>query len=61
MKLLNSRQVAERLGVDLRTVHRMADAGRLPYVAKLEGATGAYVYDPDAIDTIAQQRQEANA
>jgi excisionase family DNA binding protein len=61
MKLLTTKQVAERLGVDVRTVHRMADTGRLPYVTKLEGATGAYVYDPDAIDAIAQQRQEANA
>jgi excisionase family DNA binding protein len=59
--LLNTRQVAERLGVDPRTVHRMAEDGRLPYMAKLEGSTGAYVFDPDVIDDVTQLRQEDGA
>jgi excisionase family DNA binding protein len=60
-RLLTTKQVADRLGVDPRTVHRMADDGRLPCVAKLEGSTGAYVFDPDVIDGVARQRQEATA
>jgi excisionase family DNA binding protein len=61
--LLTTRQVAERLGVDPRTVHRMADDGRLAYVAKLEGATGAYVFDPAVVDDAAREwkRQEADS
>jgi excisionase family DNA binding protein len=58
---LTSRQVAERLGVDLRTVHRMADDGRLPSAGKLPGLTGAYLFDPAVIDDVAQLRQEDGA
>jgi excisionase family DNA binding protein len=61
--LLTSRQAAERLGVDLRTVHRMAGAGRLPPAGKLPGRTGAYLFDVAVIDDAAREwkRQEANA
>jgi excisionase family DNA binding protein len=59
MRYLTARQVAERLGVDLRTVHRMARSGRLRIIDKLPGRTGAYLFHPATIDK-AQQRQEAD-
>jgi excisionase family DNA binding protein len=59
MRYLTSQQVAERFGVDLRTVHRMARSGRLRIIDKMPGRTGAYLFHPDTIDK-AQKRREAN-
>lgn len=35
--------------------HRRAAAGTLPYVVKLSGRTGAYLFRREVIDLIAQQ------
>jgi hypothetical protein len=47
------------LGKSTRTVHRMAESGELPYVEKLDGLTGAYVFDPGVIEVIVRQQQKA--
>lgn len=48
--LLTTTDVAAQLGVSVRTIHRMAKAGTLPYVVKVPGETGAYLFDPAVID-----------
>lgn len=48
--LLTSFQVAVRLGKSLRTVQRMADAGRIPIAQKLPGPNGARLFRPSEID-----------
>jgi predicted site-specific integrase-resolvase len=45
--------VAKRLGVPSRTIQNRVRAGKLPYVAKLDGRTGAYLFDPAVIEEIA--------
>jgi excisionase family DNA binding protein len=60
MRYLTTRQVADRFGVHPRTVSRWVRSGQLSHAAKLAGRRGAYLFDPAAIDDIAQQRQEAS-
>ena len=47
--LLTSPQAGRILGKSARTVVRMADSGDLPYVQKLAGPNGAYLFDPEVI------------
>ena len=49
-RLFTTTQVATLLGKSPRTIHRMADTGRLPYVAKLTGTRGAYVFEPAVVE-----------
>jgi excisionase family DNA binding protein len=58
-RLLTTAQVAAKLGKSTRTVQRMAESRELPYVAKLPGPRGAYVFDPEVVELAA--RQEASA
>jgi excisionase family DNA binding protein len=62
-RLLTTGQVAERLGLHIRKVQRMAGNGELPYAEKLPGPNGRYVFDAAVIDVLArqQQREEARA
>ena len=55
MDNLTSAQVAERLGVSVKTVHRMVLAEDLRPAAKLPGRTGAYLFDPADIETLARR------
>jgi excisionase family DNA binding protein len=55
--LLTASQVAELLGVSLRTVQHRAQLGQLPYVQKLPGKTGAFLFDSD--DIIGCEPQDA--
>lgn len=48
-ELLLTRDVAERLGVDVRTVHRWVIAGRLAPVKKMPGRTGGLLFTADAV------------
>lgn len=48
-QLITSAQLAARLGVNVKTITRKAANGTLPYVHKLDGIRGAYLFDPDAI------------
>lgn len=62
-RLLSTGQVARKLGLHIRKVQRMAEAGDLPYVDKLPGHNGRYLFDATLIEHIARQRerQEASA
>lgn len=46
---ITTKEVAEQLGRSKATVKRMAADGRLPYVTKVSGDTGAYLFDPAAV------------
>lgn len=52
-ELVTTAEVADRLGCDVRTVHRMVRTGRLTPVQKLPGRTGSYVFSPADIDALA--------
>lgn len=52
-------QAADVLGVSIRTVHRMIDSGTLVPLAKLSGATGAYLLDADHVAEVAATRRSA--
>jgi excisionase family DNA binding protein len=56
-RLLSTGQVAERLGLHIRKIQRMAENGELPYVEKLPGHNGRYVFDAALIDVLARQQQ----
>ena len=60
-RLLSTGQVAKRLGIHIRKVQRMAEAGDLPYVDKLPGHNGRYVFDAAVIEVIAKQRERESA
>ena len=47
------------LGKSTRTVQRMAESGQIPAV-KMDGLTGAYVFDPTVVELIARQQQKAS-
>lgn len=45
LDLVTTAEVAEHLGVHVRTVHRMIEAGKLKPVAKAPGLRGAYLFN----------------
>lgn len=49
MSKILTAEAAKILGVSVRTVHRQAESGELPFEMKLPGPRGAYVFDEDAI------------
>jgi len=53
--LITTRQAAEVLGKSERTVQRMATSGQLPYVQRLAGPTGVYLFDPDVVHELARE------
>lgn len=55
-ELLTTAQTADRLGISVPTVNRWAAGGRLPFVQKLEGPRGAYLFDPDVIDALTESK-----
>lgn len=50
--LITTAEVAEQLGCDVRTVHRMVRTGRLTPRQKLPGRTGSYVFDASDVDAL---------
>lgn len=50
--LLPTAAVARRLGMDVRTVHRLVKRGQLVPVIKGEGIRGAYFFDARDIDRL---------
>lgn len=56
---IGTAQAAELLGRSVATVKRLAKSGDLPYVFKMEGETGAYVFSRTAIEAIAKSGQVA--
>ena len=61
--LLSTTEAAEALGVSVRTVHRLANSGRLHVAHKLPTGTGAYLFYKADIDAYldAQTRTTAKA
>lgn len=53
--LIGSADAAAILGIDRSVLLKRVKAGRLEPVQKLSAATGAYLFDRDAIETIAAQ------
>ena len=47
--LLSAEQVGELLGVSASTVRRRTREGTVPYVTKMPGSTGAYLYEREAV------------
>lgn len=46
---LSTREVAKRLKVSVRTVHRLVGRGALKPVVKQPGDSGAYVFDEESV------------
>jgi phage terminase Nu1 subunit (DNA packaging protein) len=49
--VIDTATVAAIYGVNVRTVHNWARSGRLPFVLKIRGKRGAYVFDPAVVAT----------
>ena len=47
---------AALLGLNRRQVVRLVESGRLTPITKMDGTTGAYVFDPSAVDALAEER-----
>lgn len=60
-KVLTTPEVALRLRKSRRTVHRMAASGALPVVQKLPTARGAYLFDREAVERLAQETAKGGA
>lgn len=56
---LTSPEVAARLRRSVRTVHRLALAGDLPYALKLPGPNGAFLFHPNVVDEYQNRRAAA--
>ena len=58
IKLLTSGEAAERLGVHRNTVARMVDRGLMYPAAMVNIAkNGSYVFTPDEIERVREQRE----
>lgn len=53
--LVGASEVRDLTGWDIRTVHRKAAAGEIPYVQKLPGSRGQYLFDRAAIVDVAEK------
>lgn len=51
--LLGTTEAAERLGLSVRTIHRLVARGHLSPATKLPGSTGAYLFAAADVDTLA--------
>ena len=56
LSLLTSREAAARMGCDIRTIHRLVARGQLVPAAKLPGETGAYLFAPNDVDRLRDER-----
>ena len=60
--LLTSPQVAKQLGVSVRTVHRLVEAGRLQAAQRIDyGRNGALLYEPAEVRAYLARRDEDDA
>lgn len=59
--LATTKQASQILRVDVRTVHRMAEDGRLTPVVKVPGATGPYLFNRTDVERVAASRQTTAA
>ena len=56
MNLLSTAVAAERVGVSVRTLNRMAEAGKIAAAWKGEGKRGGYLYDPAEVERVAAEQ-----
>lgn len=54
--MCSAAHAADVLKLSVRTVLRRANSGDLPVLGKLDGPTGSYVLDLDAVEALAQER-----
>lgn len=59
--LITTQQASKILRVNIRTVHRMVGRGELPAAIKIEGRTGAILFDEADVHALAEQRQRPAA
>jgi len=52
---LETSRVAEALGVDVRTIHRWVEAGRITPVYKLPGLRGPYLFTAAEVERVQQE------
>jgi predicted DNA-binding transcriptional regulator AlpA len=55
-ELITTAQASELLGITVAWINKQAAKGRIPYVQKLPGRTGAYVFDREEIERLAATR-----
>lgn len=53
---MTTAQAAAALGVSVRTIHRMVDAGTLTATIKLPGLRGAYLLDANQIASVKRNK-----
>ena len=49
---ITAREVAKILGIGRRQVLRLIESGNIPTLGKLDGGTGAYLFDRFAIENL---------
>ena len=52
---IGAKEVAKILGIDRRQILRMVKAGKLPTLTKLDGDTGAYLFNRSDIEALANE------
>lgn len=55
-QVIGSAEACSILGVDRSTLVRMVQAGRLVAATKLPGPSGAYLFDRETVEQLAEQR-----
>jgi excisionase family DNA binding protein len=59
--LITTAETARLLGVSIRTVHRMAGSGKLPYAHRAPTPRGQYIFSRQVVEWfIAQQERKAS-
>lgn len=59
--LLTTQQAAERLGVSRRTLTRWVESGKLAIADRLPGETGAFLFEPAALDRFLSEPEPSEA
>ena len=52
---IGAKEVAKILGIDRRQILRMVKAGGIPVLGKLDGDTGAYLFDRSDIEAFGSE------
>lgn len=50
--LIGTKEAVRRSGIPRSTFHRRVSEGMIPVAAKVEGKTGAMLFDPEVIDSL---------
>lgn len=58
---ITSAETGVILGKSARTVQRLAIDGELPYIRKLPGPNGDYLFDPAVVETYAGEQAKTAA